>query len=198
MTIQKTKLLAAIVVTGLMYACKGPDQKVTGVTIPDTGILNPDTLSKETALQYVKNYAPRAGTVALPPVGPGKVAALLPDSRCVYYSTKKLRALVNLIESEGGRGVRFYFGSYDAKYDTTKHNPKAPKKQYWGYNTVFMVSTKDSTASDGTTLHVDYFSDRKVGGKRGIVVLTDPENRGEICPPPSNCYTIGAHLLSDK
>lgn len=198
MTIQKTKLLVAIVVTGLMYACKGPDQKVISSNLKDTSILDPDTLSKETALQYVKNYEPRAGTVLQQPAGTGRAAALLPDSRCVWYSLKKLRALVALIDSEGGSGVRFYFASYNTKYDTTRHTLKAPKKQYWGYNTVFMVSTRDSSVNDTTTFHIDYFSDRKVRGKRGIIVMTDPENRGEICPPPSNCYTTGAHLLSDK
>ena len=168
----------------------------------DDKLLDQDTLSVAYAKIYVKNYAKRAGTL---PVRPGSDSAIpdapagtdrppigvKPNTRAVWFSLAKMKALVAKIESEGGDGIRFYYAAYDSTYSDTCHT-HIPQRDYWNHNTLLMVSTVDSGS-----YHWDYYNNDPRGtiGK-GHIILAAPENRGEMCPPPANCNTVGALLIT--
>lgn len=157
-----------------------------------------------TAKKYVGNYASHAGFVDDKAGDPSN--AKRPDTRCIWFSKERLKQMVAALENEGGDGVRFYLITYDNQYDNTKMN-KHPEKQYWGYNTLLMVSTKDSivnkTSKHPDTLHQDYYTNKIIAAKTGAVkkpgfiVGATPSNRGELCPPPSACPPTGATLLDN-
>lgn len=136
------------------------------------------------ARHLVANYAPHAGKV-------GKDS--LPDTRAIWFDLERLEALVQQIRKEGGDGIRFYLATYDGKYPKDAQGPHVPPAAYWGYNTLIMVSTRDSMAN-GITYHRDYFSEVDSEG-RGLIVRAEAENKGGICPPPDDCHDEGALLL---
>ncbi len=186
MTTPKTLCLIATVAVCALMACnqsnKAKQAEVNTHTAADS-----DTVSVATASKYVKNYASRAGVVHKLMGDKGTEG-----TRCIWFDIDRLDSLVEKIREEGGSGIRFYLAAYDARYDTlkVKHHPR---KAYWGYNTLIMVSTRNING-----INRDYYTNLKgTGEKTGhIVLMTDPENRGEICPPPANCNDIGATLLS--
>ena len=96
-------------------------------------------------------------------------------------------------EKEHGDGIRFYLSTYDKEYIGNKQ-PHQPERAYWGYNTLIMVSTQYINGN-----HVDYYTNSVTSNPRGhgFIVMTVPENRGELCPPPANCKDIGATLLDN-
>src|SRR5690606_18466486 len=98
----------------------------------------------------VTNYAPKAGYV----VHDGDT---LPDTRTIWFGIDQIEALVAQIRREGGDGIRFYLAAYDEGAEP-----------YGGYNTLLMVSTRDSIAG-GEHFHRDYF-DEKAPGATGFVV----------------------------
>lgn len=115
----------------------------------------------------------------------------LKDTRSVWFSSKQLRSLLDRIDNENGNGIRFYFAAYDK--DTT-HKDIHVKKDYLGYSTLIMVSTRDTLMPNRKdTIRMDYFYD---GPKRqGGIITATPENQGELCPPPNQCDSEGAKLL---
>ena len=191
---KKTKyiLCAATFVILFMSACtqrETPKSEMTSA-IPDS-----DLLSYKIAKKYVQNYAPRAGVVRkITTDGSSKLATdTLPDTRCIWFSAQRLRALADQIEKEHGDGIRFYLSTYDKEYIGNKQ-PHQPERAYWGYNTLIMVSTQYINGN-----HVDYYTNSVTSNPRGhgFIVMTVPENRGELCPPPANCKDIGATLLDN-
>jgi hypothetical protein len=117
------------------------------------------------------------------------------DTRCVWFPIKQLEKLVQKIKCEKGDGVRFYLAAYNvnsmpgAEYDNL----------YRDHTTLIMVSTFDSVdhPTPGSTRHrhFDYFGKNKNGIDVGAILTTDPENRGEMCPPPNICAEEGALLF---
>ena len=160
----------------------------------ERAVIDSDTISYLEAKKYVANYGPRAGIVKRVSTNENKINVdTLPDTRCIWFSIDRLKALVDQIKREKGDGIRFYLSTYDKAYVGEKH-PHDPPKVYWGYNTLIMVSTQ---YLDGN--HVDYYgtSPKKDNKRLGFIVMADPENRGELCPPPANCKSIGATLLDE-
>lgn len=148
-----------------------------------------DTISPFSAKRLVKNYAKSSYHPILDSTGRCKDTF---DTRCVWFGKEQLKALVDSIYKEKGDGIRFYFAAYDKKQCEVPVNC-----DYLGYTTLVMVSTKrDSTKKNNKWkyFHADYFGGKKPG-PRGAILTTTPENRGEICPPPSNCSDDGATLL---
>lgn len=180
-------LVAVIAICG----CKNQTQKVESLTLVN------DTLSYELAKQYVKNYEKHAGYVdSLYSDSLNRLeSAKLPDTRTIWFSIEKLETLVNKIKSEGGDGIRFYLASYDMYYPKGFKKGYIPPRDNWGYNTLIMVSTKDSL----NQFHRDYYTNTPINGEKGKGIIlglgTEPENRGEICPPPADCVSIGATLI---
>nr|WP_294943267.1 hypothetical protein [uncultured Mucilaginibacter sp.] len=157
-----------------------------------SGIDPKDILSVDTAKQYVGNY--KAGTVDS--IASDGKPVPVPNSRTVWFPKAKLQAMLANMEKENGDGVRFYFAAYPAKLGGTANNPDP---RYLGYNTLIMVSTvpKDTLGQKG--LHWDSYTKQGVSNSSGPLIIVGgtagPENRGEICPPPSNCPALGATLI---
>jgi hypothetical protein len=172
-----------------LAACTANDEK----TNVNTGF-PADEVSLDLAKQYVKNYEAHAGTVDSIHVNAKGVADTIknPNTRAIWFSTKRLRALLDSIEKEGGDGIRFYYATYNKLYKTGE---KAPDSVHWGHNTLLMVSTKLKGS-----IHVDYYDDGKQGknGSKGHIIGNPPENRGEMCPPPKNCDSVGATLIGPR
>lgn len=148
----------------------------------NTELILKDTLAPVVAKRLVRNYDSRVYQMR-------QGELLSSDTRCVWFSSKQLESLLARIDSEGGNGIRFYMATYD--------NKAMPGvnilEKYHNYSTLVMVSTRDSINSKGDTLHWDYYN--RGGRLRGGILTAEPENRGEICPPPSNCSEDGATLL---
>jgi len=185
MTIKTILLCLAIAGMGLA-ACqpKAPETTVKGS--PD--VLDP--LTYETAKRYVKNYEKHAGSVDS--VAADGRLVKRPNSRAIWFPRKKLDSLLKAIEKENGDGIRFYLATYDENYKTEANGKlKSPKKDYWGYNTLVMVSTRLEGG-----IHKDYYTNGLTSGPaKGFIVGTTPENRGEMCPPPRDCTGTGATLI---
>ena len=161
---------------------------------------NYDSVSYETAKQYVKNYEKHAGHVdSIYTEKDGlKVTKKKPNSRSIWFSAERLQALLDKIKGEGGDGIRFYMATYDSVYNTKVIGGIIPPREYWGYNTLVMVSTKDSTNKVDQKFHRDYYTSKPAKSNKpvlGFIVGGPPENRGELCPPPKDCAGIGATLI---
>lgn len=159
-----------------------------------------DTVAVDIAKEYVKNYAAHAGVVVDSTKSDTLGGVKKPDTRSIWFSEERLCKMLAQIKKNKGDGIRFYLITYKNHYgpeDHVKYHP-IPPREYWGYNSLIMVSTKDSVAPDGKKYHRDYFrSSRKDGDKDGMIMNVPPENRGELCPPPSDCFSIGALLLNN-
>jgi len=188
-----TLLFSAILLVSLA-ACNQHKETVNDNSKATISMDN-DTVDVPTARQYVKNYAVHAGYVDS--TGRRGDSTKIHETRCIWFSKERLRAIVRKLDRESGDGVRFYLITYNDKYDTTTlHKTPIPPVPYWGKNTLLMVSTKPSDA-----LHIDYYTNHHHRGAKdinsGFIVGMTPENRGELCPPPANCPQIGATLLAE-
>jgi len=152
----------------LFFAAYGMQQAAAQTEIP-----------VDEAYRMVANYAPRAGFVA-------RDDQQLPNTRTVWFSLQQLKAFIDQIENDGGDGVRFYFAAYDDVYPDSAEGPHVPPREYWGYNTLLMVPTRDSVAH-GITYHEDYLTRAKLAeslsGSGGSKDESTIENRGNLCPP---------------
>jgi len=194
----KRTFIYMLTAVALFAASCTPD--CCGVNTKEAAVI-PDSVkvSVEVAKHYVKNYASHAGYVDSTAASARGITTQ-PETRCIWFSKARLSQLLCQLEKEEGDGIRFYLMTYNDTYapDDKKFRP-IPPPDHWGYNTLLMVSTKDSTIK-GQSYHWDYYSemDTKLSGvKPGFIIDLVPENRGEICPPPSNCQDTGATLIEN-
>jgi len=164
-------------------------------------------LDYETAKRYVKNYEAHAGFVdTTSGHGPqDDYKEKRPDTRCIWFSAARLEKMLAELKKEKGDGIRFYLATYNKKYDDKwdddAHGIKPPR-DHWGYNTLIMVPTKDSIAGNDH-MHRDYFysssviaaSNKKTVSTAYAATASQLQNRGELCPPPKGCKSLGALLL---
>ena len=184
--------------TGALLALSACQNQHADQAPPKTSIFNYDSLSYEMAKNYVKNYEKHAGNIdsTYTVNGVARVKKTT-NTRCIWFSAERLQQMLDKIKGEGGDGIRFYLATYDSIY------PQAiggltPPPEYWGRNTLVMVSTKDSTNKKDQIFHRDYYTSPKPKANKpatGFILGGTPENRGEICPPPKNCNSIGATLI---
>ncbi|MCO5934713.1 hypothetical protein NAF17_04105 [Mucilaginibacter sp. RB4R14] len=201
MTFKKTLLLLSATAV-IFSACENQhakdESKAEAPKLTAQQVIDTDSLSYERAKQYVKNYEKHAGTVDSN-YSESNFAKTKkkPNTRCIWFSADRILALAQKIKDEGGDGIRFYLASYDTVY-ASKFNGRKPPRDYWGYNTLVMVSTKDSVNKVDEHFHRDYYTNGKVTPSKpatGFILGGVPENRGEICPPPKTCNTVGATLI---
>lgn len=140
-----------------------------------------------TAKRYVANYANHAGYVDQTSSEIQLKAAKKPETRSIWFSKERLQAMLDQLETEKGDGIRFYLATYD---NVARADANIPT-EHLGYNTLLMVSTKDSVAGS-ETFHRDYYNTTGAVSTIGFV-----ENRGQLCPPPSDCKGIGATLVEN-
>jgi len=181
---------AAIILT----ACNPPKTeplKTTGTALPPLK----DTINVKDAKRLVDNFKPRSAKL-------NRGQLVMPDTRSVWFSIQQLKSLVKQVDSiEHGDGIRFYFAAYDK---TPIKGTVNVKPEYWDYSTLIMVSTRKR---DGDSLHhYDYYTapQKLVNGHNvsdvnhgGVIIMSVPQNQGELCPPPANCNSIGATLLTN-
>ncbi|RYU91688.1 hypothetical protein EWM62_07050 [Mucilaginibacter terrigena] len=192
----KNPLLYVAVAALAFSACQNQHADLTGAK---GQTFNYDSLSYEMAKNYVKNYEKHAGSVDSNYVENGvRMVKNKPNTRAIWFSADRLQALLDKIKSEGGDGIRFYMATYDTTYNTKVIGGIIPPKDYWGYNTLVMVSTKDSTNKVNQVFHRDYYTSKPAKSTKptlGFMVGGTPENRGELCPPPKDCAPTGATLI---
>lgn len=145
-------------------------------------------LDYQTAKRYVANYASHAGYVDQTASEAQLKIAKKPETRSVWFSKERLQSMLTQLENEKGDGVRFYMATYD---NIPRPDANIPQ-EHLGFNTLVVVSTKDSVV--GTqTFHRDFYSTLDAVSTVGFV-----ENRGELCPPPADCFEIGATLIGNQ
>jgi hypothetical protein len=199
---QRFTLILAVVLVAGIYSCTPNKKDPNG----DPITLQPYELDYETAKLYVNNYSDRAGYVDSTAGISTEIdkRKKRPQTRCVWFSTARLKNMIDSIEHEGGDGIRFYLATYSDQYpvkELKKDQPPAPEEPYWGHNTLLMVSTKLDSASAKSTMpiHKDYYISIPGSNSQGKLhgYMAVPENRGQLCPPPSDCKGIGATLLDN-
>jgi hypothetical protein len=188
-----------------LMACQPKSDTSKSSTADTIAVVIPDSVKVPyvIAKHYVTNYAAHAGFVD-PNTGEKGASTVKNNTRCIWFSKERLTQMLQQLEKEDGDGVRFYLMTYDDQYNTKDRigSYPPPEPDYWGYNSLLMVSTRDSVAN-GQTYHRDYYTDQNMltGAQRknkpGFIVGMVPENRGELCPPPSDCFRHGALLLEN-
>lgn len=189
------KTMLALTAGSLLVACNGEGLKSSiyfnagrGLEEPAVGVPTANQVPVDEARRLVANYAPKAGVVV-------REGDTLPDTRAIWFGIEELERMVSQVRQEGGDGVRFYLATYDTLY-TDGAVGDVPPPEYWGYNTLLMVSTRDSIA-DGEHLHRDYFPEGPTQ-TGGFMVAASILNHGSICPPwlrGNSCRDIGAMLF---
>ncbi len=192
------KTMLALTAGILVVACTGEGNRPTVYTgsgkgargsLPGIAVPTSNQVPVEEARHLVANYAPKAGVVV-------REGDTLPDTRAIWFGLEELEQMVAQVRHEGGDGVRFYLATYDADYPADSPAPDIPPADYWGYNTLLMVSTRDSVAN-GEHFHRDYFPEGPAQAQ-GFMVAASILNHGSICPPwlyGNSCRDIGAMLF---
>jgi hypothetical protein len=98
-----------------------------------------------------------------------------PDSLSAWYSIEEMENFLSLAKSQGGNGIKFYYGAYPEDY--------TPKPEYAGRQTLVMIATKSKLTEMGAIANKDiYYSNN---GKLKILSGTGPNLCPPICNPPS-------------
>jgi hypothetical protein len=98
-----------------------------------------------------------------------------PDSLSAWYSIEQLESFLELAKSNGGDGVKFYYGAYPEDY--------AVRPEYAGRQTLVMVATKSKLTDCGLTADKDIYI--KQNGQIKILSGFDPRGCPPICNPSS-------------
>jgi hypothetical protein len=176
--------------TQAVWAQKKSTEKKAEVKQKSISVPLASQISLSDALRWTKNYrTSNTGLLGRPRCEDGQFEQV-DNTRSVWFSIDQMKRIVEKIEAEGGDGMRIYF----AKYDTMEiPGLGGPNRCYTFQNTLIMVSTEANN-----NFHFDYFEDRASKKEaRGFIInmmKMVPENKGEICPPPTNCKDIGALL----
>jgi hypothetical protein len=96
------------------------------------------------------------------------------DSLSAWYSVEELENFLALAKSNGGDGVRFFYGAFPEDYTA--------KPEYAGRQTLVMVATKSRTTDDGCTTDKNIY--RKNNGRVEILSGIIPKGCPPACPPP--------------
>ena len=184
---QKFKLTLIALALVTLFSCERDEIK--SYLNKDDHMAKQDSykLDYQTAKRYVANYATHAGYVDQTASEIQSKTKKKPETRSIWFSKERLQSMLDQLETEKGDGVRFYMATYDRIPTAGTNIPQ----EHLGFNTLLMVSTKDSVAGS-ETFHRDYYNASGAVSTTGFV-----ENRGELCPPPENCFKIGATLVEN-
>src|SRR5664279_4659924 len=92
-----------------------------------------------------------------------------PDSLSAWYSIEEMENFIALAKSNGGDGIRFYYGAFPENYDSTP--------EYAGRQTLVKVATRSRTTACGDIANKDLFITQN--GQAKIISGIIPS----ICPP---------------
>ncbi len=96
------------------------------------------------------------------------------DSLSAWYSVEELENFLALTKSNGGDGVRFFYGAFPENYSA--------QPEYAGRQTLVMIATKSRTQNDGCTVDKNIY--RKNNGRVEILSGGIPRTCPPSCPPP--------------
>jgi hypothetical protein len=96
------------------------------------------------------------------------------DSLSAWYSVEELENFLALAKSNGGDGVRFFYGAFPEDYTT--------KPEYAGRQTLVMVATKSRITEDGSVNDKNIYL--KKDGRVEILSGILPKGCPPLCPPP--------------
>lgn len=123
------------------------------VSPPEKGIV--DTLIRE---YKKKRWAPNSERL-------GK-----PDSLSAWFSIEDIENFLVLAKSNGGDGIKFYFGAYPEIY--------LSKPDYAGRQTLVIVATKSKITDKGAVVNKDIYVT-----KNGKATILSALNLPGLCPP---------------
>jgi len=92
-----------------------------------------------------------------------------PDSLSAWYSIEEMESFIALAKSNGGDGIRFYYGAYPENYETMP--------EYAGRQTLVKVATRSRTTASGDIANKDLFLTKN--GQLKILCGFNPIT----CPP---------------
>jgi hypothetical protein len=98
-----------------------------------------------------------------------------PDSLSAWYSIEEMENFLDLAKSNGGNGIRFYYGAFPEYY--------VEKPEYAGRQTLVMIATKSRISKEGLVADKDIYV--RKNGRIKILSGTLPKGCPPACPPPS-------------
>lgn len=185
-------LLLVLFVICALFSCKQNPTVATVSALDTTRSPGPDSIPLKLAKAMVGNYGVHVGNLQN---STGTVISNESNTSTIWLDLKKLNALVKKLndEQKAGRktdGVRIYFATYGDNVADDAVYRIGLQKDYSYRNSVVLISTRDSMLKGDTShYHWDYFTNNKAA-----TFFTGPANKGELCPPPTKCCTIGAEL----
>ena len=96
------------------------------------------------------------------------------DSLSAWYSVEELEDFLALAKSNGGDGIRFFYGAFPENYTA--------KPEYAGRQTLVMVATKSRTTEDGCAIDKNIYRENK--GRVEILSGVIPKGCPPVCLPP--------------
>jgi hypothetical protein len=96
------------------------------------------------------------------------------DSLSAWYSVEELEEFLATAKSNGGDGIRFFYGAFPENYDT--------KPEYAGRQTLVMVATRSRMTDDGCTTDKNLYT--KKNGRVEILSGILPKGCPPACPSP--------------
>ena len=96
------------------------------------------------------------------------------DSLSAWYSVEELENFLALAKSNGGDGIRFFYGAFPEDYSA--------KPEYAARQTLVMVATKSRIMEDGCISDKNIYT--KKNGRVEILSGGYPKGCPPICPPP--------------
>src|SRR5450432_2009122 len=98
-----------------------------------------------------------------------------PDSLSAWYSVEEMENFLAIAKSNGGDGIRFYYGAFPEDY--------AAKPEYAGRQTLVMIATKSRLTKSGAFADKDIYS--RKNGRVEILSGIIPKGCPPVCAPPS-------------
>jgi hypothetical protein len=98
-----------------------------------------------------------------------------PDSLSAWYSVEEMEDFLALAKSNGGDGIKFYYGAFPEDYTA--------KPEYAGRQTLVMIATKSRITESGVIANKDIYlrKNDRVEILSGII----PKGCPPVCAPPS-------------
>jgi hypothetical protein len=97
-----------------------------------------------------------------------------PDSLSATYTVEELENFLSVAKSNGGNGIRFYYGAFPEDYTA--------QPEYSGRQMLVMVATKSRKMDDGRITDKNIYT--KKDGRVEILSAGNPKYCPPICPPP--------------
>jgi hypothetical protein len=98
-----------------------------------------------------------------------------PDSLSAWYSIEEMEDFLALAKSNGGNGIRFYYGAFPEDYTA--------KPEYAGRQTLVMTGTRSRITKSGGIADKDIYL--RKNGRVEILSGIIPKGCPPACPPPS-------------